>query len=122
MEVTTKEQVNVLSFILMQGMSLMYKDGYAFFMPSELASAASTGLPQATLKVMGDNDLIFAYKSEDRSSDLSGVLGLLIKIQIALSIGSSSLKELLDANKKWMTYCINASSSSHAFTLFNKGL
>ena len=122
MEITTKEQVNVLSFILMQGMSLMYKDGYAFFMPPELAGAACSGLSQDALKVMGDNDFIFAYKSEDRSSDLSGVSGLLIKIQIALSIGSSSLKELLDANKKWMTYCINASSSSHAFTLFNKGL
>ena len=122
MEITTKEQDNVLSFILMQGMSLMYKDGYAFFMPSELASAASAGLPQATLKVMGDNDFIFAYKSEDRSSDLSGVMGLLFKIVFALSVGSSSLKELIDANKKWMTHCINASSSSHAFTLFNKEL
>lgn len=121
MEITTKEQDNVLSFILMHGMSLMYKDGYAFFMPSELVSAASNGLPQTALKVMGDNDFIFAYKSEDRSSDLSGVGGLLFKIVFALSI-ASSLKELVDANKKWMTYCVKARSSSHAFMLFNKEL
>lgn len=119
MQMTNQEQESVMSFILMHGMSLMYQDGYILFMPSTLVSACRDKLDATALEVMATNDFIFAYRSEDRREDLSGLNGLLFKIVLALGTTKASLKDLVNANKKWMSQCVRRRSSAHAFILIN---